>query len=296
MGSPKLIKKRLRSVKNIYKISKALEMVAASKVQKAQDKATRSKPFSEKIYDLVQTFAEVADPKTVPLLKIPKEKICDMYVLISTNRGLCGSLNTNLFRTLTKHLENSKFGAHSFITVGKKGRFFALTNGKLIADYSDYKQLESSIPVIVKSLVESFILGETDEVNFVYNDFVSALKQDPKIKRILPIARQELLPEEKEIKALSNKTINREYNFEPSAEVVLSNLLPFYLEVELREVFQEAEASEHSARMIAMKNASDNADQLSYALNLEFNNARQQLITGELADIVTAGISLESHE
>src|SRR4030067_1848318 len=122
MASPRLIKKRLKSVKNIYKISKALEMVAASKVQKAQDKAVSSKPFSEKIYDLIQTFAKVSDPKTIPLLKIPEKKNCDLFVLVTTNRGLCGSLNTNLFKALAKHIEKSSFSQHSFISVGKKGR------------------------------------------------------------------------------------------------------------------------------------------------------------------------------
>jgi F-type H+-transporting ATPase subunit gamma len=294
MGSPKLIKKRLKSVKNIYKISKALEMVAASKIQKAQDKAVSSKPFSEKIYDLIQTFSRVADSKAVPLLKIPEKAKCDMFILISTNRGLCGSLNTNLFKELIEHLDKSKFPEHKFITVGKKGNRVALTYGKLASDYSDYKPLESSIPVIIKNLTESYLSGEADEVNFVYNDFVSVLKQEPKIKKILPIARRELMSEDKPDLLLQKDTIK--YNFEPSAESVLTSLLPFYLETQLREVFQEAEASEHSARMIAMKNASDNADQLSYALNLVFNNARQQQITGELADIVTAGVSLENNE
>ncbi|OGM11350.1 ATP synthase F1 subunit gamma [Candidatus Woesebacteria bacterium RBG_16_34_12] len=294
MASPRLIKKRLKSVKNIYKISKALEMVAASKVQKAQDKAVSSKPFSEKIYDLIQTFAKVSDPKTIPLLKIPEKKNCDLFVLVTTNRGLCGSLNTNLFKALAKHIEKSNFSQHSFISVGKKGRSMAITYGKLLADYSDYKPFESAITVVIKNITDSFLAGEVDEVNLVYNDFVSALVQEPKIKKILPIRQVELLQGEEQEKLIKKENIN--YNFEPSPEDVLQSLLPFYLEVQLREVFQEAEASEHSARMVAMKNASDNADQLSYALNLEFNKQRQQEITGELADIVTAGVSLENHE
>ena len=291
MENPRLINKRLKSVKNINKISKALEMVAASKVQKAQDKALAAKPYSEKIYEVIQTFAKVADPKAVPLLKIPDKKERDLFVLVSTNRGLCGSLNTNLFKDLERYIEKSEFQEHYLITSGKKGRSVALSLGKLVADYSDIRPLESAIPSIIKYISDSFLSGEVDEVNLVYNDFVSALVQEPKIKKILPISQKKLLEESKlEMKG------EIQYNFEPSAEIVLTELLPFYLEVQLREVFQEAEASEHSARMVAMKNASDNANQLSYWLKLEYNNARQQTITGELADIVTAGVSLEDYE
>lgn len=305
MANPRLIKKRVKSIKNINKITKALEMVAASKVQKAQEKAVNAKPFAEKIYQLVQSFASQADTATIPLLRSPKEIRSDLYVLVSTNRGLAGNINTNLFRLLSRQLLTSLVKSHSFITIGKKGRNIALGQGDLLADFSDYMPPESAVPYIIKAVTDAFVEEKVDAVYIVYNDFISALRQDPKIKRLLPLSKEDIaLSDESEAFELKGDQNDKEekgeknvlYNFEPSPEAVLKELLPFYLEIQMTEILLEAEASEHSARMVAMKNASDNAKELSYNLSLEYNKARQSSITTEINDIVTAGLSLKKHE
>ncbi len=284
MKNPRLIRKRISSIKNIHKITKALEMVAASKVQKAQDKALSGKPYAQTVYSLIQNFAGKVDPNIIPLLRVPPKIQNALYLLITTNRGLCGSLNTNLFRFVEEDLKNLNLKNPYFITLGKEGRNFAVLKGKLLADFSDQEPFLSSVPAITKLITDSFANQEYDLISLAYNDFVSAFVQEPRIKQILPITTFE---KETEIKK------NIRFSFEPSAEVIFENLLPFYLEIQIREAIIEAEASEHSARMIAMKNASDNAKQLSYGLILEYNQARQQTITNELSDIVTARLTID---
>jgi F-type H+-transporting ATPase subunit gamma len=282
MENPRLIQKRVKSARNIGKITKALEMVSAARVQKAQDKATSAKPYAAKIYELVQSFGKKADWREVPLLRRPQKVSNQLFIVVSTNRGLAGSLNTNLFRFFAGFLEKEKPKNFMFVNIGKKGRNFALKFGNLLADYSDVKPLSSSVSSVTSVITEKFLAGEVDEVYVVYNDFVSALSYDPRVKKLLPLDfGEQSLPLDK-----------TEYNFEPAGEIVMESLLPYYLETEILEVFYEAEASEHSARMIAMKNASDNASELSASLTLEYNGARQTAITTEINDIVTANLSL----
>ena len=300
MENPRLIKKRVRSIGNIGKITKALEMVAAAKVQRAQEKALRSKPYGKKIYELTQSFAGKADPGSVPLLKLPDKIDNQLYILVSSNRGLAGSLNTNLLRNLATFLKTQVTKKYYFINLGKKSRNFSLNNGELLADYSDVLTWSTTIVSIVGLVCDKFIKSEVDEVYLVYSDFRSALLQEPQIKRLLPLQKAEIGEEKSEVFNLKDSVAHQKkpevpegvYNFEPSAESVLESILPYYLETEILEVLYEAEASEHSARMVAMKNASDNASDLTGSLSLEYIKARQSAITTEINDIVTAGMSL----
>ena len=280
MSNQKQIKKRVASIKNIKKITSALEMVAASKVQKAQDKAQNAKPYADKVYELIEAFSEEKDISDLPLLRKPREVKKDMYILISTNKGLAGSLNTSLFLNLKTKLKE-KNCPHVFVTFGVKGRNFGVSEGELLADFSDKEPFEDNIPSLVELVKNSFISEEVDEVYVVYNDFVSIMNQEPVIKRLLPIIAEE------------GKEKPKAYEFEPSPREVLSSLLMFYLENQVRDAIFEAEASEHAARMVAMKNASDNAKELSESLSLEYNKARQASITNEIADVVTSAITLE---
>jgi len=299
MINPRLIKKRLSSVKNIGKITKALEMVSASKVQKLTEKALNAKPYAKLIYELVGNLAGDSEAMEVTLMKQPEKIESELYILISTNRGLAGSLNTNLFRNLSKHLGGNNL-KHNFITIGKKGRSFALLNGNLVADFSDYKEKTDIVSSVNKIIVDGFIDGTYDAVYIVYSDFITALTQEPSVKRILPIEKSELTSEqmETEIKGRreteSEKLIKgkRSFHYEPDPVTVMESLLPYYLEIQLVESLYEAEASEHASRMIAMKNASDNSDELSFGLSLEYNKGRQSLITTEISDITTAQASL----
>ncbi len=296
MANPRLIKKRVNSVKNISKMTRALEMVSASKIQKAQEKALNSKPYAEKVYEIVQDFADKADRKSIPLMRLPLERNKALFVLISTNRGLAGGLNTNLYRELNKFIVNKNYQEVEFVVVGKKGQSFADLKGSVVTDYSEMEPRENAATPIVSVLKEKFENEEIDEIYVVYNDFISALEQNPTIKMLLPIEAHDLPKESVEL--MEGKTVkvekgkNIDLNFETSAEQVLSQLLPFYLEVVVTEVLFEAEASEHSARMVAMKNATENAKNLSGELSLEYNKARQQAITTEINDIVTASLTV----
>ena len=293
MASAKFIVRRIKSAKNISQITRAMQMVAASKMRQAQEKAISGKPYSEKIYEVTRSLALKVDPKTHPLLKRPEGKLYPLIVLITTNKGLCGGLNTNLLRSLNKFL-NERFAENiqiDFVTLGKKGQSFVLRfGGGYLADFSKMTPFTDAVGPIVKLITDQFLRGKYNQVWLVYNNFINALKQNPKIKQILPIASKELIKEELE---KEEKIEVKEYLFEPSADEILNTLIPFYLEIQVREAILEAEASEHSARMIAMKNATDNALDLMDGLTLEYNKLRQQLITAEISDITTAKISME---
>jgi F-type H+-transporting ATPase subunit gamma len=280
MANQKQIKKRVSSIKNIGKITSALEMVSASKIQKAQSAALRAKPYADKVYELVQAISSVKTEASIPLLRQPAETKKDLYILISSNKGLTGSLNTNLLGNLKKHLKSIDV-PHGFITLGNKGRTLALRNGELVADFSQEPTFYKSIPAVVEIIMDQFVKAEVDRVYLVYSDFQTVIKQEPVIKVLLPITKPE--GTEKPSK----------FAFEPSPEEVFENLLVFYIENQLRDAIVESEASEHAARMLAMKNASDNAKDLSESLSLEYNKARQSAITTEISDVVTSKISLE---
>ncbi len=290
MANPRLIKKRVSSIKNIGKITKALEMVSASRVQKAQEKAVSAKPYADMIHELVGSLAGERASIEIPLMRKPTEKGSDLIILISTNRGLAGSLNTNLLRKVSNFLEKRN-AKHSFITVGKKGRTFAMQSGKLVADFSGSNATGSKVTDIVKIATEGFTREAYDEVYIAYSNFLTALTQEPTVKKILPIRAEELSGEKEPIEAKERKAGN--FSYDPDPVTVLADLLPYYLEIQVAESLYEAEASEHSARMIAMKNASDNASELTEGLSLEYNKARQSMITTEISDITTAQESLK---
>lgn len=285
MANIKLIKRRIKSAQNISQITKAMEMVAASKMKKAQNTALIGKPYADKINSAVRILAAKLENNKHPLLKSGNQKGAKLFIVISTNKGLCGGLNTNLFRYLTAILNTGD--KMEFISLGKKGsNFLARSNFNLIADFSENLPVISNVPALTGLLVEGFISGRYSQVILVYNNFISALKQEPIDNKILPIENLE--------KAQSEETaLFNEFLLEPNAKIVLESLLPHYLENQIRTAIFEAEASEHSARMIAMKNATDAALDLIDDLTLVYNKARQEKITYEIADIVTARLAVE---
>ncbi len=286
MISSRLIKKRIKSAKNISQITKAMEMVAASKMKKAQGLAISGKPYAQKIYEAVFALAKRADPVLHPLLRRDNLSNKSLIILISSNKGMCGGLNTNLFRRL--------FGWYSqkpnldFIAVGKKGENFIVhSKWNLTASFTTGKSPLVHVSAMISLVVNEFINGKYKEVALVYNNFVSALKQEPLKKQLLPLGIS------LEEKMNWEEGHFSEFLIEPSYDKLLDALLPHYLENQLREALIESEASEHSARMLAMKNATDNADDLMKELTLEFNKARQEKITYEIADMVTARMAVE---
>ena len=284
MANIRLIKNRIRTAKSISQITKAMELVAASKMRKAQAAAIAGKLYAAKIRDMVGTLASRTDITNHPLLSVSHDTNKRLVILISTNKGLCGGLNTNLFRFMLRdygHIDNCVF-----VSLGKKGtHFISQIHGELKADFSEHIPFVDSVPAITDMLTQEYLSDTVSGVDLVYNEFFSALKQIPVKKSILPLALSDL---EKKDSAPSG-----EFLIEPSVSEVFNVLLPHYLENQVRDAVLQAEASEQSARMVAMRNATDNALSFMDELTLLYNKARQEKITYEISDMVTARLATE---
>ena len=285
MANIRLIRRRIKSAQNIAQITKAMELVAASKMKKAQAAAISGKLYAQKIYDMVMQLSDRVDLASHPLLRKPTQLSGKTLVIVaSSNKGLCGGLNTSLFRFIMTQYD--RFNALSCISVGKKGTTFLVRTGAtLVADFSETQTLSESIPAITKLAIDAFTTGEADQVDLVYNEFLSVARQMPKRKTILPLSIEQAKAHEK--KQATDILI------EPSIEEVFSSLLPHYMENQIRDALLQSEASEHSARMIAMRNATDNALSLMGDLTLLYNKARQEKITYEITDMVTARLTVK---
>lgn len=285
MANIRLIKGRIKSAKNIAQITKAMELVAASKMKKAQLAALAGKLYAQKIYEMVYRLASRVTIATHPLIgKSMNPTAKKIVVLISTNKGLCGGLNTNLFRFLLQLYPDGN--TIDFITLGKKGAgFVTQMKMSLSADFSETVPFISSVPAITDLLIRQFCAGSISGVDIVYNEFVSATKQVPRVRTLLPltIAGSGVTPE----------WDKREFLIEPSVEEVFEALLPHYVENQVRDAMSQADASEHSARMVAMRNATDNAQSFMQELTLIYNKARQEKITYEITDMITARSAVE---
>lgn len=292
-GQTRLIKSRIKSATNISKITKAMEMVSASKMRRSQDQALKSRPYTHKLVEMLHTIASYTEKSLHPLLEPGNPDAPVALVVISTDRGLAGSLNANLFREAMKAVEENPNCV--FVTVGKKAKEFALKTGKtIVAEFTSLPDTLSLAQVMPISsvLTEGFLKGQFSLVKTIHMQFVSTLTQKPEINELLPVANRDP-------KGLADQTpmslepeLKKEYTFEPSAKEMLGILLPFYTENGFYQIMLEAKASEHSARMVAMKNASDNARDVVSSLRLEYNKSRQAAITSELLDITTASLTV----
>lgn len=295
------VKRRISTARNISKITKAMEMVAASKMRRAQQQAVTAKPFALHLLNSLNAITRKVDPTLHPLLS-QHERGMHIALVISTDKGLCGSLNTHLVKKLNEL--RRQYGEANFgvVAVGKKAVLFCRTFGyKIIAQFTDLpeKIKPGDIVPISRLLIEKFLAYEFRSVTLVYMDFINTLKQLPKAEQLLPISKDAVSIPSTRTWNLNNTasddenvSLSSEYSFEPSAKQILNDLLPFYVEVVMYHAFLEARASEHSARMVAMKNASQNASELVQELLLIFNKSRQQTITSELLDITTASLTL----
>ena len=298
MPSTRDIRRRIKSVKNTKQITKAMQMVAASKMRRAQQAALAGRPYAGLMNDVLAQVTPHVGDFSHPLME-KREVKTRALIVVATDKGLCGGLNSNLFREVVKF---DKGGGTVFITAGRKGsQFIARTKRKLAAEFT-YKDapLFSEARAISRFARDLFIKGEVDQVDILFTNFVSTLTQKPEIRPLLPVG--EIKPfapgvgsdkkaegEQNPQEALKGVT---EYLFEPSIEHVLGELLPHYLNFQVFQILLEAKASEHSARMVAMKNATDNAEQLIKDLTLEYNKLRQSNITRELLEITTAQMAL----
>ncbi|MCE7936728.1 ATP synthase F1 subunit gamma [Candidatus Saccharibacteria bacterium CPR2] len=285
MASTQLIKRRIRSVRSTKQITKAMEMVAASKMRRAQEATLKSRAFSTTAREILTNVKTLTDVSKHPLYKKRNVK-SKLYILITSDKGLAGAYNANLLKKFTHLLNEDKSNeiGQFVIVIGKKGSRFVskLAGIKNIGIYEDFPDVPSidDIKPIVMNTIEMFVNKEIDAVDVLYTHFYSSIKQEAIVQRILPAAF-----EETELRKDLGDAI-----FEPSPQAVLDNVTPRLIEAQLHQTFLEAGASEHSMRMLAMKNATDNASELIDDLTLEFNSARQAAITQELAEI-TGGAS-----
>jgi F-type H+-transporting ATPase subunit gamma len=284
------VKRRIGTAQNISKITKAMEMVAASKMKKAQNQALAARPYSQALYDSIATISQASSLDNHPLLSNHEEGI-KIMVVIGTDKGLCGALNGNILKYLLEWRKNNPGG--EVIAVGKKAVLTARSLGMNV--YAQFTQLPEYISTkdiipVTTLLLRGFSEKDFKSVDVLYTDFINTLSQQPKQAPLLPISRS-FKPDVVE-KKVEEKIQTKEYVFEPSPRSILDSLLPFYLENTIYHSFLEAKASEHSARMVAMKNASENAGELVDELKLIFNKTRQQGITTELLDIVSASMTL----
>lgn len=289
MANSRQIKQRIKAAGNITKITKAMEMVSASKMRRAQAQALATRPYTMALQDSLSSVAGVVGGETHPLLESHSEGI-DCLVVLSTDKGLCGSLNPTLYKNMLEWYR-TKNNPH-IIPVGKKAIAFAQFVGLQI--YAQFQDLPDKIStkdiVAISTLIrEKYLAKELRSVTILYMDFVSTLLQRPKVQKLLPIPKTDL-------SAITEQTLTKEdmvadYVFEPDPVTILDFLLPYFVENAIYQAMLEAKASEHSARMVSMKNASENADELKDSLNLEFNKSRQASITSELLDITTAKLA-----
>ncbi len=283
MSSSRQIKQKIKTAKNISKITKAMEMVSASKMKRAQNQALATRPYTRALQKSLSKLAASVKVDLHPFL-IENTQGIDVALIISTDKGLCGGLNPNLFKQALSWQRNHKNG--KFIVVGKKAVAFAKVYGlSTFAQFTEYPDIVRTKEVLP---IAAIVSGEYLKKNFktvsvIYMDFISTLVQKVKTINLLP------LPKDNQLDTVLVQTENNtEYIFEPSPEEILNDLLNYYIENTIYQSFLEAKASEHSARMVAMKNASDNASELMSELQLQFNKSRQAGITSELLDIGTA--------
>jgi F-type H+-transporting ATPase subunit gamma len=277
MASIKILRRRIRSIQGTAKITRAMEMIATAKMRRTQQQALAGRPYSEKIRQVIANLAIEPQMKggIPPLLQ--KRDAKKIYIIhMTTDRGLCGGLNTNLNRTVAKFILEQKAPV-TLITVGRKGRSFARSSGlNIYAEFSglgDRATVRDTLP-ISRVVIEDYSKGEVDLVYLAYPRFVSTVVQKPTIETLLPVEPGKVPPGQ-----------IAEYIYEPGASAVLNNLLPRFVEMQVYRGVLELIASEQSARMVAMRNASEAAKDMIESLTLTLNKARQESITKEISEI-----------
>jgi F-type H+-transporting ATPase subunit gamma len=288
MATMREIKIKINSFEKTKQITKAMKMVAASYLRKAQEQAEASRPYAEKLKEVITGLAQGGSSVKHPMLQSrPISKTG--YLIVTSDRGLVGGYNSNLIRLLMQKLEqrHSSKEEYEVFVIGRKGlEVLQKRNVPIIGQTTGISAIPQFAEVIniAKDAVSNYADGNYDELYLLYNEFVNPVVQRPIEKRLLPLASDELVQEE-----TTQKTA---YEYEPSEEEVLAELLPRYAETLIYNALLEGKASEHAAQMNAMENATDNATEIIGKLTLEFNRARQAAITQEIAEIVGGAAAL----
>jgi F-type H+-transporting ATPase subunit gamma len=292
MPSTRDIRRRIKSVKNTAQITKAMQLVAAAKMKKAQDQASNGRAYAEMLNKVLVNLREQAEEGLHPFFSEGKGDKT-LVLLVASDKGLCGALNTNLF----KKLITTDFGTGEvdYVTIGKKSvQVINRLRRRLLADFPIKDPAKfAEVRSVGRFLQEKFLTGEYIKVFVVFNNFINTVTTVPTCEQLLPVnpvtlgGKRDFAPE------IATATATTEYTFEPSAAVVFETVLPQYVNDTVYQMVLESRASEHSSRMVAMKNATDNAKQMIKDLSLEYNKLRQASITNELLEITTAKMALE---
>ncbi|MBO0704039.1 MAG: ATP synthase F1 subunit gamma [Candidatus Dormibacteraeota bacterium] len=285
MPSLRDVRRRIRSVQNTQKITKAMQVVAATKLRRAQGAVQATRPYAEKMLEVLETTAERATEYRHPYLE-RREGDRALVILITSDRGLCGALNSNTLRAVNRYVNEHHGGTAKYVTIGRKGRdFMARFRRELVADASGLHDRPGIRPILpaVHAALEEYDRGQVDTVVMAYSRWVSTLRQEPVVQTLLPIAVPDEIPE----------GATTDYLYEPEPEQVLDALLPRYIESQVYEAVLENQASFYSAQMIAMQNATNAAGDMIRELTLTANKVRQASITSELMEIVSGAEALQ---
>lgn len=280
------IRRRIHSTKNISQITKAMQMVSASKMRKAQDAALATRPFTDKLRSILSRVAASNSDKSLHALTELRDEEKILIILVATSKGLCGGLNVNLHRGFLNFASEHPRAKISVATVGKKARWVLPHHDtSLVARFDDLGERPTfqDSRAITSFAMESFLDGTFDSVYFAYPKFISTLTNEVTVQKLLPVSP-----------LANNNPLNiSEYTIEPDPTSLIDKLIPYQVEMSIYQSLLESRATEHSARMVAMKSASDNARDLIYSLTLDYNSARQSQVTSELLDVTTARMAIE---
>jgi F-type H+-transporting ATPase subunit gamma len=283
MASTRDIRRRIKSVKNTKQITKAMELVAASKMKRAQQSALAGRDYAALLAEMLAALAYRVDASHHPFLA-PREVRERGILLVTTDKGLCGPLNSNLFRVVMELKAPAKY-----VSIGRKGvQFLARTRRDVLADFQVHDRVPfAEVRVIAEFMVQQYLAGTIDTIEILYPHFRNTLVQEPRLQPLLPLQDVKTLVDElrKANPGMAHKADDRQMLFEPSPPEVLNDLLPLYVNRQIYQYILDAKASEHSARMVAMKTANDNATNLLGDLTLEYNKARQAAITQEILEL-----------
>ena len=287
MANTRDIRRRIKSVKNTAQITRAMQLVAASKMKRAQDMALQGRPYATLLAEILSALADRVTDFRHPFLEKRTSRRRGILV-IATDKGLCGPLNSNLFR-LVGGIEASA----QFVTLGRKGaQFLSRARRRLIADFSVSDSVRfAEVRPAVELLIEAFVDEKIDSIEVIYSRFLNTLVQEPTRIPLLPLEDLDSVTRKERADGLSHTADDREIHYEPGPEVILDELLNLHIKQQIYQMVLEAKASEHSARMVAMNSATDNANTLVDDLTLEYNKVRQATITQEILEIAAASFA-----
>lgn len=287
MASLKSIKKRIVSVKNTRQITKAMKMVSAAKLRRAQENVVAARPYAKKLGEVLQSLAGNQEGDQHPLLE-KREARKLLLIVVTSDRGLCGGFNSNLCKAGDRYIKEKKasFEQISVMTVGRKGYEFLKNRHTVYKNFSNVlsKPSYQTAAMLAQEVINGFLEGEYDQVELLYNSFRTVMSQDITFQQLLPV-----VPEEKATAEESPV----EYIYEPSVAELLAEILPKNIEVQIFKAMLESVAGEHGARMTAMDSASKNASEMIGKLTLQYNRARQAAITTELMEIISGSESIK---